>query len=179
MEVRTRCSRGYANVLAAAVAMVAAAAAPGVRAAACRGIEEDMRARNAVYGEAGGPGLQYSLNYERHVSCRVFGRVGVSPYVPLPTTKVSLLHLQVGALLGGDAHNLELGLGASPTYSNRDNDDPLFHVVGTATVGYRYMSADSGLLFRAGFTPYIAPRRLGRDRSVFAPWFGLSFGWAF
>jgi len=148
----------------------------------CRGRQAEAEiASNTVYAEAGGPGLQYSVNYESHFACRVFGRVGVSPFVPLPTATVVAMHFQVGALIGGESSNLELGIGASPAYSVREGNDPFFHVLGTATIGFRYMPTSSGMLFRVGFTPYFAARRVGQDGAIrlILPWGGVSMGYVF
>lgn len=132
---------------------------------------------NVVYVEALGSGKWYSLNYERIIENDWSVRLGVS-FLPqrvengfgryglldltLPCTITHLLHL------GNSAHNIELGVGASPTLTFATFDGglsngsayntysrTLLNTRAIALVGYRFQPIESGLVFRITFTPSV------------------------
>ena len=107
-------------------------------------------ANNALYFELGGPGVLYTVNYER-----AFGDF---------SARIGAGYFQVDVLFGADVkwlsvpvtlnylgiesngHALELGAGMT---FYRLNDDHGAYAIGTAVAGYRYTSR-GGFLFRAG-----------------------------
>lgn len=143
----------------AAPALVRQEAAPGL-------------ARDAVYLEAGGNGLLYTINYDHRFTDVVSVRAGmmVLGVVAAPVT--------VNALLGGGSHRLELGAGAlllsAPGHlaDQTDGAADLRAVTATATVGYRFQPERGGMVVRAGFTPILV-------HGAGLPWFGVSVGYAF
>lgn len=152
------------------------------------GRSEAQETNNAVYFELGGSAIVPSFNYERRLSERWFGRIGLSVVtgesesslgetdsdttfiVPLTASWISRPernhHLELGGgvtIAGGDRQDLfEFG----------DDDDENFSTAFvTGIVGYRYQKPEGGFQFRAAFTPVAG----GGD---FLPWAGVSFGYA-
>jgi hypothetical protein len=136
---------------------------------------EKKRFRQAVYGEFGGRGIWYSLNYDCWYAV---GRGGLGASVGgggVFMFGVSVMWLPVSAyyLVGSGRHHLELGAGVTPLLDVASNsvDAELSALPGTATIGYRYQPA-RGVLFRAGFTPMYTT-------NIFVPRGGVSVGYAF
>jgi hypothetical protein len=139
-------------------------------------------ARNAAYFELGGSAIVPSINYERRLNERWFGRAGLSFVssdsssgtdrafiVPLTVSSVSKPqgnhHLELGGgvtFAGGDRQDLFDSAGSDGTFST---------VILTGIVGYRYQKPGGGFQFRSVFTPVAG----GGD---FLPWVGVSFGYA-
>ena len=130
---------------------------------------EARSANNAVYAEGGGPGLLYSLNYERIVAASVALRVGVSSLTisgssfageeSAPKVRIFFLPLTASYLFGR-THSFELGAGATPMYAQSLRADGSVSaddlaVFGSALAGYRYQSLHGGFLFRIGASPLI------------------------
>lgn len=157
---------------AAARAQAAPTLAMDAAPARVRAEAEPEMARSAVYFEAGGNGLLYTLNYDHRFTDVISVRAGmmVMGVVASPVT--------VNALLGGGSHRLELGAGAlllsAPGHlaDPVDGEEDLRAVKATATVGYRYQPRRGGMVVRAGFTPVLVD-------GAGLPWFGLSVGYAF
>ncbi len=134
-------------------------------------------ARNAVYFEALGPGVFYSLNYERRITDVLSLRAGFTAWNGLVG-----FPLMVNGLLGQDGDYFEIGVGLVPGYTPssllsshsfiiRGKSDEVLY--GTATLGYRYQPRTGGVLFRIGFTPVFA------RFNAFMLWGGMSVGYAF
>jgi hypothetical protein len=140
--------------------------------------EEERTANNAVYVEGLGPGILYSINYERSLSdfaLRVgFGYVSVSATsnsgstqtqasASIITVPITLSYLGVGSKtnifeLGVGATILHAGEGASSidTDSSATASGSATVVLPHAVVGYRYMPPGGGFLFRVGISPIFA-----------------------
>ena len=156
-------------------------------------------AKNAIYADLLGPGLFYSLNYDREIFDDVSARIGFS-YLSLGAsvsdgagTSVSesfsywAVPLTVSYLGIGSPDNMfEVGgggilmdvKGAGLVESNGNNvdasgniDTMLFGM--TAIAGYRHQPADGGFVFRVGMSPMMV------FSSGFLPWGYLSLGGAF
>jgi hypothetical protein len=130
----------------------------------------DGNAKNTLYLELFGPGLLYSLNYERRIQ-DVNLRVGFggaawagSGYfvVPFGATYTGI---------GVRQHRLELG--ATGTFIFADDS---FSRASTFAfqpiIGYRRESREGGYSFRAGLSPWISG-------SGVLPWGYVSFGFTF
>jgi hypothetical protein len=160
--------------------------------------EEQRTANNALYAEGLGPGLFYSINYERSFSDfagRIgFGYVSVSAGASDSTGQVQetasasfiTVPITVSYLgIGSKRNMLELGAGATifhvgaggSTFESKSsssaNESATF-VLPVAVVGYRYMPPSGGFLFRAGVSPIFA----GSSLPVL-PWPYLALGGAF
>lgn len=134
--------------------------------------------KNAVFLEAGGSALWYSLNYEHRLSLKTEHRLifggGVS-WIPAPFTKNGFI---IGVLsagyLYGDKHNLEIGGSAGNVFTEKE-------FVGSFRIGYRYEGL-KGFLFRVGFSPIFGKFNLAGSENGskgVLPWGYLSFGYAF
>jgi hypothetical protein len=137
----------------------------------------DREAKNALYLDLLGPGLLYSINYDRVIADDFSARIGFSylsygvsvsdnagntgggkfSYFAIPLT-VSYLGI------GSPNNMLELGAGgellnakgkgfvnASAGSANVSESRTFFALTGLA--GYRHQPADGGFVFRVGFSP--------------------------
>jgi hypothetical protein len=160
---------------------------------------QDREAKNAIYVDLLGPGLFYSINYDRVITDDLSARIGFSylslgatvddgagttvsqsfAYWAVPLT-VSYLGIgskdnmfEVGG--GGILMNVE---GSGLVEAEGENvdaegniDTMLFGM--TALAGYRHQPADGGFVFRVGMSPMMV------FSSGFLPWGYLSLGGAF
>lgn len=135
---------------AAAAAQPARLAAHGEPAIPLRAAPVPADARTAVYVEAGGNALLYSVNVERHVGRRGLIRVGLgvvpvrtdgTVVVERPDGAVAVIPVMAGLLLGTGPHRAELAggltLGAGTTETDDDATVGAGLVGATGTVGYR------------------------------------------
>ena len=146
---------------------------------------QPQRDQNFVHFEALGNAGLYSVNYTRVVLDDFAARVGIS-YVALgagieragaraDALTIPLMAHYLG--VGSERHRLDLGLGALLLYASaqaRAEASEIarssFTVVGTASIGYRYLPP-SGFTFNIGFTPIFGP--------IFLPWGGVGIGHTF
>jgi hypothetical protein len=154
---------------------------------------DERTAPNAIYLDLGGPGLIYSLNYDR-----AFGDVAVRlgfSYISISATATSgtstatasatmitvpLTASYIG--IGSKTHIFELGAGLTFMYlgagadglygSDESASASAFLPVGTALVGYRLQPKDGGFMFRVGASPLF-----GAGGAL--PWGYLSLGATF
>jgi hypothetical protein len=163
--------------------------------------DDERTANNAVYLEGLGPGLFYSINYDRSFG-DFAGRIGFG-YVSIgatstssdgsggqtqETASASFFTVPITASylgLGNKKHMLELGAGvtivhvgaggtafdASSSSSSHESATFLFPV---GVVGYRYQPPHGGFLFRGGISPII-----GGSSLPILPWPYLALGGTF
>jgi hypothetical protein len=126
---------------------------------------EERDANNSVFIEAGGPGLLYSLNYERIVENDYALRIGAS-YTSLSASAggssasaTFMTFPVIASYLGlrSGNHALELGIGGTAVYANGAASGTGMAVsgsgmamLGTALIGYRRQPVDGGFQFRIG-----------------------------
>ncbi len=162
----------------------------------------ERTALNSVYGEVLGPGLVYSVNYERLVINDLGMRFGFS-YMSFSASASSssgtskanaaLLMFPVTASylgLSSGSHTLELGGGTTIIYASGsangmgvDVSESGMMGLGNMLIGYRIHPVNGGFQFRVGFCGLFG-NGLGlsdTDPSAFGflPWFYLSFGGCF
>jgi hypothetical protein len=150
-------------------------------------------APNALFFEALGNGLVYSLSYERFLSDWDRYPIGLRAGASFFTYKISdaagsgnltLATFPVIAsyYLGPPRHKLQLGLGATILWISASSDstgtkyegsDTGLGIAATGVVGYRYLPPRGGLVFGAAFTPLL------RASKGLLPWGGLSLGYSF
>lgn len=156
--------------------------------------EKGREAKNAIYLDLAGPGLIYSINYDREIIPDLSARIGLS-YLSLGASStdgsasVSFSYLAIpitASYLGiGSADNM-LELGGGPVIMNFkgsglvESNDEKVSAGGSVTtlaltgmLGYRHQPADGGFLFRIGASPMMV---LGAN---FVPWGYMSLGAAF
>jgi len=159
---------------------------------------EGREAKNAIYLDLLGPGVFYSINYDRVIVDDFSARIGFSYFsagasvsdssgTTTESASFSYWSLPITASylgIGSDTHMLELGAGgAIVSYSGKgviESDDGSVADDASATtlaltglVGYRRQPADGGFVFRVGASPM---QVLGAG---FLPWGYLSLGAAF
>lgn len=137
--------------------------------------QETAPARNAVYLEAMGPGLLYSVNYERALSEHVVARIGGSTWDDTNLAYDAAFATLVRPL-GRGTGRWELGAGAGLLHLRKflflETTSPETNLYGILLTGYAIRPAKSGLFFRVAFTPVFTSEGIG-------PWGGLSLGLAF
>lgn len=158
----------------------------------------EREAKNALYVDLLGPGLFYSINYDRMLTDDLSARIGFSylsfgasagdgtgaasasaefSYWAVPVTV---------SYLGIGSENNMLEVGGGPVIMNItgsgviETDDTASGAEASATVfamtgmvGYRHQPADGGFVFRVGASPVMA------FGAGFLPWGYLSLGAAF
>lgn len=129
---------------------------------------------NRLYGEILGPGLIYSLNYERQVGGPIALRVGVSGW-PQSGFRYVLGHGMVLARRGSDRHAIFVGLGAGLAwFADVDllEQTDVVGGYGAALVAYQVQLAREGPFLRISYSPLISAEAI-------APlWGGLAVGWS-
>lgn len=146
-------------------------------------------ASNALFAEALGNGLLYSINYERFFDSWNIGLRAGASYFSFPVSsydksgnlKLASFPLVASYYYGTPKHKLQLGLGGTLIYLavSTDSTGTKFDsgragaaIAVTGVVGYRYLPPDGGFTFGAGFTPLL------RSGS-FLPWGGANAGYVF
>ena len=148
---------------------------------------QERTANNGLYIEGLGPGLFYSLDYDRAISDLAV-RVGVG-YVSLgasagdSSAKASLLTVPVTLSyigLGSKKHMFEVGAGVTvihaaagtSTLRYDSGSESATKVWGTAVLGYRLQPPDGGFMLRTGLSPIIGS-------GFFLPWPYIALGATF
>jgi len=151
---------------------------------------DDDGAESSVYLELGGPGVLYSLNYERLLRPDVALRVGLGLFaIREEGTGDGMTWLTVpitgSYLVGQRAHRFEVGGGLATGYAWSDLNqrpgatDDYFLIALSLHAGYRYQPRDGGFLLRALVTPIVGGRRFAPLGMPVTVWAGLSLGWSF
>jgi hypothetical protein len=140
--------------------------------------DDERTANNAIYAEGLGPGLYYSINYDRSFgdfAARVgFGYLSVSASSSSGGTEqtasasffsipITLSYLGIGSKqnmleLGAGATILHLGAGGSgfDTSSSSTSSASATFVLPVGMVGYRFQPPGGGFVLRAGISPIFA-----------------------
>ncbi len=140
--------------------------------------DDERTANNAVYAEGLGPGLYYSINYDRSFgdfAARVgFGYLSVSASSSSGGTEqtasasffsipITLSYLGIGSKrnmleLGAGATILHVGAGGSgfDTSSSNSANASATMVLPVGMVGYRFQPPGGGFVLRAGISPVLA-----------------------
>ena len=159
---------------------------------------KEREAKNAIYLDLLGPGLLYSINYDRMITDEFSARIGFSYFgvgasatdsTGATTASASFSYWAVPITasylgIGSDTNMLELGAGASIlNFSGSgliESDDAdvgagasVTTLSATAMVGYRRQPADGGFVFRVGLSPVMT------FGAGMLPWGYLSLGAAF
>ena len=159
--------------------------------------EGDRDANNSIFIEAGGPGLLYSVNYERVVENDWAVRIGasytsISASAGSSSASATFMTFPVTARylgLRSGNHALELGIGGTAVYANGAASGTGIAVsgsgmaaLGTAMIGYRRQPVDGGFMFRIGLEA-LAGKGLALsnpDPNSFGvlPWVYMSLGFS-
>jgi hypothetical protein len=144
--------------------------------------------KNVVYAELLGPGLLYSINYERVVSDNITARIGASilPFsYDRPSSSMIVFPLMANYLSGSGNSKLEIGAGIDavimrnktygdfeplPSVRIRNTYDMLL----VGSLGYRFQPTNGGFLFRIVASPIFVPLN-----GSFFPSVGCSMGTCF
>jgi hypothetical protein len=127
-----------------------------------------------VYAELLGPGVFYSINYERVITANFTTRIGAS-FIPKLSNggrgyAYFILPIMANYILGEESNKLELGAGVDVIV---DNKKPGVLLIGT--IGYRYQPSAGGFHFRIVASPIFS-----RDTGfVILPLIGISIGACF
>ena len=132
-------------------------------------------AHNAIYFEALGAGILYSINYERFITKDVTLRIGYSSWsVPFFGLESFIgVPVMVHDLIGSGNSKLDIGLGleyvkieygnsflenaANAVFqSSINNSGELSTAVGIGAIAYRYQPYFGGLYFQIGYYPFFS-----------------------
>lgn len=158
---------------------------------------EQRDANNSFFLEAGGPGLLYSVNYERVLENDFGLRVGFS-YTSFSASagsssaSASFMAIPVIASYLGlreGNHILELGGGATAVYFNGAGSSGVvagsgsgLTALGTAMIGYRRQPVNGGFQFRVGLEALVGKGLSfsNPDPNSFGvlPWMYMSLGFS-
>lgn len=138
--------------------------------------QEDFEKRRSAFFELGGSGGLGSFNYEKHFlkkgNTEFTWRAGFSLAPIDKNNGVGLVFpLMVNALIGKNAHHLELGLGQGITITTKAH----FFFLTTAALGYRFQTESKNWFYRITYTPLISYLV---DFQV-QHWGGISIGYTF
>jgi hypothetical protein len=150
--------------------------------------EPERTANNAIYVEGLGPGLLYSINYDRafsnvalrlgfeYLSVSATNTDGSNTSTTLVGVPITVSYLGIGSRkhifeVGAGATVLYVG-GAMDTLGNKTTSSTVL-AFGVATFGYRYQPPDGGFFLRAGISPLIS------SEGAFLPWPYLGLGATF
>ena len=141
--------------------------------------------KNSLYFELLGNGGLYSINYERQVSSKLYGRIGFSTFNITDVlgdgsaSRITAFPLLMTYLSGKGKSHLEIaggmliGLETEPDASYKIIDV-------TAFIGYRYQPPGRGFIFRVGFTPFFSlDNEADYPDQGFAPSAGIGLGYHF
>ena len=164
-------------------------------------VDYDRTANNSFFLEAGGPGLLYSLNYERAVENDFGLRIGFS-YTSFSASassggssgSASATFITVPVIasylgLGSGNNMLELGLGGTMIYASGAASGTGISASGsgttalaTAIIGYRRQPIDGGFQFRIGLEALagkgLALSNPNPDSFGVLPWLYMSLGFS-
>lgn len=146
-------------------------------------VSSDLRtAFSSVFAELGGPGIVYSINFERllgqsNLSIRVgFSFIHIAgTFFGVSYNEADLsLPMVLNYYLGWSAHKIQLGAGFEVRHTEQDFvTGSSTNVLGVAIVGYRYVPPDGGVNLGIAFTPMF-----GGGHPLF-PWGAMSLGFWF
>jgi len=151
------------------------------------GAPVERSAQNSVYIEGLGPGLFYSLNYDRTFG-DFAGRVGFSyisvgastnsseGHASLTTIPLTLSYIGIGSKknifeLGAGATIVHAGAGFSSLGADSQSSSTTF-LLGDLIFGYRLQPPDGGFMLRTGLSPIYG-------HGIFIPWPYLALGGTF
>lgn len=130
--------------------------------------------RTSFFLEWRGNAYSYSLNIDHLINRQISIRAGISVLPGIFSTGL-VAPIMFNYLAGQETHFLELGIGAVVGGETTSTETGGIGMIPTMTIGYRQQPPNGGLLFRAGFTPFIIPSEI----NFFQPWGGISLGYTF
>jgi len=143
-------------------------------------------AKNNVYASLGGPGIYFSLIYERIVlndkkfSLGIKGGIGTGLSSVLFPDEFNF-PIGVYFLYGKRNSHLDLSMNVTSYLLQqydytKDNNYKELRLLVVPSVSYRYQKPEGGFLLRAGFSPII---NINSITNSFVPWIDISIGWSF
>jgi len=141
--------------------------------------ESEWLPASSLYIELGGK-LWYSLNFDLRKRENFALSIGIT-YLEDRDVHTNEYHQSLFFpsvmcyYLGGERHRFELGGGLSSVIGSSQG---LASLALHGVVGYRYQKK-KGLIFRAGFTPFISIPIAEDARFMVVPWAGVSLGYSF
>ena len=143
--------------------------------------------KNSLQVDLDGPGIFYSLNYERVLlngeKFKTTSQVGVSYYPPQTGMRDIWIPIGINELISYGNHHLEVGIGYMPIREAlRDPElqvrEWIWSHTATGRLGYRYQKNDGHLILRVAFTPVLEIDPLNHG-GEFHPLGGVSIGYSF
>jgi hypothetical protein len=152
------------------------------------GEEKSDYRKNAIFLELLGPGMFYSVNYDRRIGNNLSLRGGFTTWnlhgvlfelLGIERLSMTAFPLSINYLTGpGKSSHLEIGAGVMPSFvsgkasfTDEETGNATL-LMGIGSIGYRYQKPDGGFFFRVALTPVFT--QYGSAVSG-----GLSFGIGF
>ena len=138
--------------------------------------QTEFEKKKSIFLEIGGSGGLGSINFEKQFfkknNTDFTWRAGLS-FAPIDKNNGTgiVFPLMANAIIGKNAHKLELGLGQGITVTTRAK----FFALTTVAVGYRYQAAAKPWFYRVTYTPlisYLVDFQMQQ-------WGGISIGYSF
>jgi hypothetical protein len=136
-------------------------------------VGRSQESHNAIYAELLGPGILYSVNYERFINSNLTIRVGASVFTLNynsggDQSTIFVFPIIAYYLSGTGSSKLEIGAGTDvlvDKYKSYGDIEPFISPEITSTsgvllvgsVGYRYQPSEGGFHFRIVANPIISP----------------------
>jgi hypothetical protein len=117
--------------------------------------------KNSLYFELLGNGGLYSINYERELRAKLYGRIGFSTYALTnilgsgsdSKTRITAFPVMITYLSGNGKSHFEISGGM--LFGVETETAVSYSIIDlTAFIGYRYQPPGEGFLFRVGITPF-------------------------
>jgi len=140
--------------------------------------------KNSVQLDLGGPGLFYSVNYERILingnRFKTASQLGMSYYPPRTGIRDLWMPLGINEIYSFGKHHIEAGLGyivIREALRDPENNPSDWYWSGfmSGRIGYRYQKTGGRLILRASFTPMMEHG----TAHEFHPSGGISVGYGF
>jgi hypothetical protein len=144
------------------------------------------KVKNTVYASVGGPGIYFSLLYERQLYIRNKYSLGVKGGIGTAFSSVLFPHefnFPIGVFFLYGKRNSRLDISLNMTnylleqYDyQKDQNTKELKLLLVPSVAYRFQKPDGGLVVRAGFSPVV---NINSTTNTISPWFDIGVGWAF
>jgi hypothetical protein len=148
--------------------------------------KEPLRAKNSVYASAGGPGIYFSVIYERHIIIKKKYSLGIKGGIGTSFSSVLFpgeFNFPIGILFLYGKKNSHLDFSLNVTnyllkqYDFHDeNSETEIRLLFVPSIAYRYQKPEGGFMAKIGFSPVI---HFNSVTNTYTPWIDIGIGWAF
>jgi hypothetical protein len=123
--------------------------------------QEINLSKNSIFFEILGNGGLYSINYERSLNTKLYGRIGFSTFLSFDLLggdtggRITTIPVLLSYFSGQKKNHFEISGGMLFGKVNTDLVSGAIIDL-TSFIGYRYQAPGKGFLFRVGITPFLS-----------------------